>query len=153
MGFVLLIYAVLFLSVPDKAQAALYESGKMAAAVLWPLLIVFVVMMILNCFIHPGRIVHLVGEKSGLRGILLAAAAGILSMGPIYVWYPFLKDLRTKGAGPVPIAVFLGNRAVKPVLLPVMVSTFGWLYTLLFTAFTFLGAIGSEYLTGFFLKK
>jgi hypothetical protein len=49
-------------------------------------------------------------------------------MGPIYAWYPLLKELREKGAANSLIAIFLGNRAVKPFLLPIMISYFGWVY-------------------------
>lgn len=151
--FMFFVYGIFFLFVPEETHAALRESVKIGANILWPLLIVFGVMMVLNVFIHPGRVVRFLGEKGGFRGLLLASAAGILSMGPIYAWYPFLKDIREKGAGPKPIAVFLGNRAVKPFLLPVMISYFGWLYTLLLTVFTFLGALAVGYLLGFFVKK
>jgi uncharacterized membrane protein YraQ (UPF0718 family) len=151
--FMLFVYGIFFLFAPEKMQAALRESVKIGTNILWPLLIVFCVMMVLNVFVHPGRVVRFLREKGGFRGLLLASAAGILSMGPIYAWYPFLKDIREKGAGPKPIAVFLGNRAVKPVLLPVMISYFGWLYTLLLTVFTFLGALAIGHVLGFFLKK
>ena len=151
--FMVFVYGIFFLFVPEKTQAALRESIKIGTNILGPLLVVFGAMMVLNGFIHPGRVVRFLGEKAGFRGLLLAAAAGILSMGPIYAWYPFLKDIREKGAGPKPIAVFLGNRAVKPVLLPVMVSYFGWLYTLLLTVFTFLGALAVGHLVGYFFKK
>jgi len=151
--FMLSLYGILLIFVPEKTQAALRESGKIGGNILWALLMVFGVMVVMNCFIHPGRVVRLVGEKAGLRGLLLASAAGILSMGPIYAWYPFLKDMKAKGAGTKPIAVFLGNRAVKPFLLPVMVSYFGWLYTILLTLFTFLGAVAVGHLMGFLLKK
>ena len=153
MLFVLFLYGVLFLIVPEKTLAALGETTKTAATVLGPLLVVFVLMVLMNLFIHPGRIVRFVGEKSGFRGLMFAALAGILSMGPIYAWYPFLRDIRAKGAGTGPIAVFLGNRAVKPVLLPVLISYFGWRYTLLLTALTFLGALGLGRLMGLFVKE
>jgi len=151
--FVLFVYGIFLFFVPEKTQAALGESVKIGRNILWPLFIVFGVMMVLNAFIHPGRVVRFFGEEAGLRGLLLASAAGILSMGPIYAWYPFLKDIREKGAGPKPIAVFLGNRAVKPVLLPVMISYFGWLYTLLLTVFTFLGALAVGHVMGLLVKK
>jgi uncharacterized membrane protein YraQ (UPF0718 family) len=153
LSLILLVYGILILILPEKTHAALRESGKIAANLLWPVLLVLFVMMILNLFAHPGKIVQLVGEKAGSRGLLLAAAAGIISMGPIYAWYPFLKDMRAKGAGPKPIAVFLGNRAVKPVLLPIMLSYFGWLYTILFAVMTFIGAMALGYLMGFFVEK
>jgi uncharacterized membrane protein YraQ (UPF0718 family) len=153
LSFMLLVYGILFFFVPDKTQMALRESMKIGANIVWPLLLVFGVMMVLNGLIHPGKVVRFLGEEAGLKGLLLASAAGILSMGPIYAWYPFLKDIREKGAGPKPIAVFLGNRAVKPVLLPVMISYFGWLYTLLLTVFTFLGALAVGHVMGLFVKK
>ena len=68
-----------------------------------------------------------------IPGIILSASAGIISTGPIYAWYPLLKDLREKGAGESSIAIFLYNRAVKPFLLPVMVGYFGWLYVVILT--------------------
>ncbi|GBC59147.1 hypothetical protein DENIS_0083 [Desulfonema ishimotonii] len=62
-------------------------------------------------------------------------------MGPIYAWYPLLGDLRTRGAGYAPIAIFLCNRAgVKPFLLPVMISCFGWPYVLILTTLGIFGA-------------
>ena len=48
-------------------------------------------------------------------------AAGIISTGPIYAWYPLLKDFKEKRAGGSVIAI-LYNRAVKPFLLLVMIS-------------------------------
>ncbi len=145
LSLILLVYGILILILPEKTHAALRESGKIAANLVWPVLLVLFVMMILNLFAHPGKIVQLVGEKAGSRGLLLAAAAGILSMGPIYAWYPLLEELQQRGASNRVIAVFLGNRAVKPFLLPIMVSYFGWTYVLLLTFFMIIGAIGLGY--------
>ena len=74
-------------------------------------------------------------------------------MGPIYSWFPLLKELREKGADVSLIAVFLGNRAVKPFLLPVMISYFGWAYALLLTVLTCFGGVAAGYAVGFFLKN
>jgi uncharacterized membrane protein YraQ (UPF0718 family) len=149
---VLSAYGILFLAAPEKALVALRESEKIIRNILWPLIVVLAVMVCLNLFIHPGRVVRLVGEKSGFRGDLLAAAAGIISMGPIYAWFPFLREVRSKGAGSEPIAVFLGSRAIKPALLPVMISYFGWFYTSLLTLFMLLGAFSLGYVMGFIEK-
>jgi hypothetical protein len=51
------------------------------------------------------------------------------------------------------IAVFLGNRAVKPFLLPIMISYFGWVYVLLLTFFTITGSVAAGYLVGILLKE
>jgi len=59
----------------------------------------------------------------------------------IYAWYPLLKDLKEKGAGESSIAIFLYNRAVKPFLLPVMVTYFGWLYVVTLITLTVLASV------------
>ena len=87
----------------------------------------------LNLFLKPAAVAKFLGKGSGVKGIILSASAGIISTGPIYAWYPLLKDLKEKGAGESSIAIFLYNRAVKPFLLPVMVSYFGWVYVVVLT--------------------
>ena len=149
---VLVIYSVLFMLTPEQALVALKSSGKVCLNILLPLALVFVVMLVLNLFVKPTQIVHLLGGGANIKGILLSVAAGIISMGPIYVWYPLLRELREKGAGNTPIAVFLGNRAVKPFLLPVMVAYFGWVYVGILTVLTVLASVVNGYLVGMFAK-
>jgi uncharacterized membrane protein YraQ (UPF0718 family) len=88
-----------------------------------------------------------------VKGFLLSAAAGILSMGPIYAWYPLLKDLREKGAANLLIAIFLCNRAVKPFLMPIMISYFGWVYVMILTVFTITGSVAAGYLVRILVKE
>ena len=108
--------------------------------------------VILNIVIKPGHVGKLLGKEAGIKGAGLATAAGIISAGPIYAWYPILKDLREKGASNSSVAIFLGNRAVKPFLLPIMISYFGWIYVLVLTVFTVLGSIVVGYLVGALVK-
>ena len=82
------------------------------------------------------------------EGTALAAVAGIISTGPIYAWYPLLKDLREKGAGESSIAIFLYNRAVNHFLLPVMIGYFGWLYVAILIILTILASV----VVGFFVS-
>lgn len=150
---VLAIYTVLLIAVPEKGISAILETGKIFRNILWPILAVLGVMFFFNLFIHPGKIVRLVGTKSGFKGMVLAAAAGIISMGPIYAWFPFLKEMREKGAGVRPVTMFMACRAIKPVLLPVMVSYFGLLYSLILTLFIFTGALIQAMLMGIVNRK
>jgi len=150
---VLVTYGVLFLIMPEQALVALKNSGKVCLNILLPLALVFVVMLALNLFVKPVQIVHLLSSGANIKGILLSVAAGIISVGPIYVWYPLLKELREKGAGNMPIAVFLYNRAVKPFLLPVMVAYFGWVYVAILTVLTVLASIVNGYLVAMFAKR
>ena len=150
---VLIIYGVLFVLTPEQALVALKSSGKVCLSIILPLVLVFVVMVGLNLFVKPSQIVHLLGSGANIKGILLSVAAGIISMGPIYVWYPLLKELREKGAGNMPIAVFLYNRAVKLFLLPVIIAYFGWIYVSILTVLTILTSVVNGYLVAVFTKR
>jgi len=72
---------------------------------------------------------------------LLSSAAGIISMGPVYAWYPFLSSLKEKGASDFNLANFLSNRAVKPALIPLMIAYFGWRFSIVFAVFGVLSAL------------
>jgi uncharacterized membrane protein YraQ (UPF0718 family) len=149
---VLVIYAILFAFVPDRASLALRSSLRVFLNLVFPLCLVFTLMVVLNLFLKPPHIAKALGKGAGVKGILLAATAGIISMGPIYAWYPLLKDLRGRGVKNSLVAIFLGNRAVKPLLLPVLISYFGWTYALILTVLTILGSLALGYATGALLK-
>ena len=76
---------------------------------------------------------HLVGNNSGRKGWLLAITMGILSHGPIYPWYPLLRELRQKGARPALVATFLYARSIKLPWLPAMAHYFGLSYMMILT--------------------
>ena len=149
----LAVYGILFLVMPDKASMALKSSGTVFLDMLVPLCLVFVLMILINLFLKPAQIVKFLGRGAGTKGILLPAAAGIISTGPIYAWYPLLRDLKGKGAANSPIAIFLYNRAVKPFLLPVMIAYFGWIYVVILTALTVLGSIAVGYFLDVLTRK
>jgi len=138
---VLVIYGMLFAINPNKALMAMRTSGNIFLNIAQPLALVFVVMLVLNLFVQPAQIARLFGKGVGIKGITLSVAAGIISMGPIYVWYPLLKKLRDEGVGTGPIATFLYSRAVKPFLLPVMIAYFGWVYVGILTVLTIFTSI------------
>ena len=81
------------------------------------------------------------GEGSGTKGWLLSISAGILSHGPIYVWYPLLKDLRNHGMRIGLIAAFIYSRAIKIPLLPLMIYYFGFMFVVLLTIYMIIAAV------------
>jgi uncharacterized membrane protein YraQ (UPF0718 family) len=149
----LAVYGILFIVIPDNALLAFKSSANIFLNMLIPLGMIFVLMLLINLFVKPARVVKFLGKGSGIKGIILSAAAGIISTGPIYVWYPLLKDLREKGARDSSIAIFLYNRAVKPFLLPVMIAYFGWLYVVVLTLLTVLGSIAVGYSLNILTRK
>jgi uncharacterized membrane protein YraQ (UPF0718 family) len=143
--FVLAVYGILSAVSPNTALIALRASVNISLTICVPLALVFVVMFVLNLLVRPAQIAGLFGKGAGMKGMLLSIAAGIISMGPIFAWYPLMKKLREEGVGQGPIAVFLYNRAVKPFLLPVMIASFGWAYVVIVTMLTILGSIALGY--------
>ncbi len=134
-------YLAFYFIAPERTLNALEASWKVLQLTALPLLLAFMMMFLLNLFIRPAHVLRFLGAGSGLKGILLSSAAGIISMGPIYAWYPLLKALREKGASDFHLANFLSNRAIKPVLIPIMVIYFGWRFTLFFTLLSILGTL------------
>ena len=138
---ILVIYGIFFAVSPDKAGQAIKSSGNIFLGMLLPLGLVFLIMLLINLFLKPAAVARFLGKGSGVKGIVLSASAGIISTGPIYAWYPLLKDLKQKGAGESSIAIFLYNRAVKPFLLPVMIGYFGWIYVVILTILMVLASV------------
>lgn len=141
---VLLTIATGLLSGPT-ALSALKHFWKLTLKI-WPiLLLVFALMAIINYFLTPKAIVrHLTGR--GPKKWLIAIVGGILSVGPVYLWYPLLADIRKRGLSDGWIACFLYNRAVKIPLLPLAVYYFNWQYVVVLTAVMILASIAQAYI-------
>ena len=150
---VVVCYGILTTVDPHKALMALKTSGNLLLSIVLPLVLVFMIMLALNLFVKPAQIVRLFGKEVSIKGIVLSVVAGIISMGPIYAWYPLLKNLREKGAGTGPIAIFLYSRAVKPFLLPVMIAYFGWVYVVILTLLTSFASIAIGWFMSVLMKK
>jgi len=94
------------------------------------LVLVFLLIFVIDLFLNPKRIETYLGQKSGIKGWLVAIIGGILATGPIYAWYAVLSELKQKGMRASLVAVFLYSRAVKLPLLPLLVHYFGIHYTM-----------------------
>ncbi len=93
---------------------------------------IFILMVLTNRYIDNYFIVkHLRGSL--IKKWFYIIVGGILSTGPLYVWYPLLKNLKEKGLTDGEIASFLWNRSIKPAYLPIMISYFSLNYTILLT--------------------
>jgi len=87
--------------------------------------VVFALLFLSSLLLSPKSINRYLGKGADIRAWLVTVIAGILSAGSIYLWYPLLGDLKSKGMRDALIAVFLYNRAVKIPLLPIMIYYFG----------------------------
>lgn len=135
------VYLILFVTALDPTLDALQMSGRVLVQAAFPILLAFVLMFLLNRFVTPAHVARHLGNGTGVKGVLMSALAGVISMGPVFAWYPFLKTLKEKGTSDFHLANFLAHRAVKPVLLPLMITYFGWRFSLMFAALSILGAL------------
>jgi len=137
---VVVLYGVLYYYHPEKILASLHASFKIFKMIIPILLIVFFLMALLNTFFDEKSIVKHLGKDSGAKGWGIALFGGILSHGPGYIWYPMLQDLREKGALDGLIVAFLYTRSIKLPWLPLMISYFGIIFTIILTLYVILGA-------------
>ena len=115
-------------------------------------LLVFILMSVTNYFITPRFVIkHLEGGK--IKKWFFVIIGGILSTGPIYMWYPLLADLKDKGLSYGLIACFLYNRAIKIPFLPMMVLYFSWKYVVVLMCVMIFASIIQGILINEFMKK
>jgi len=152
--WIFLIIAVALYLITAITNFALFADAFLAFVVLAQkiipiLVLVFAIMFLSNLFFNPQKMSKLVGESAGIRGWILSIAGGILSMGPIYMWYPLLSDLKEKGMRNGFAVAFLYNRAVKISLLPMMIYYFGLKFTVVLTFYMVLFSV----INGVFVEK
>ena len=107
------LYGVAWIFDPEKTMLSLRAGGRILMQLGLPLCVAVSMMVLLNRFLSPSLASRLLGRRSGLGGLLLSSVAGIVSMGPIYAWYPLFTALKDKGASAFNIANFMCCRSVQ----------------------------------------
>ena len=133
----------------NNLNEAVIKLSEMLINIIPIFAIVFVLFALTDYFIDSKKIARHLGEKHSIKGWVGSAIAGILSTGPIYMWYPLLNDLQKKGVDNSYITIFLYNRAIKPALIPMMILYFGLVYTIVLTVVMFITSI----INGIILSK
>ena len=153
----LLVVVILFLLVffmdSEKGIQIFYFYLKLLAKVLPILLLVYFIMLLTNYFVDNNTIKKVMLQASGFKIWLLTIIAGIVSVGPVYMWLPLLKDLKEKGVKDRYIAGFLYNRGIKIQWLPVLVLYFGLKYVLVLAFVMTVFSIPQGILTEYFSDK
>lgn len=141
LGTVVFIYFLLFFSHPEHIEKSLKISAVVLIKIFPSLLLIILLMGIMNYLVNPRTVSKYVGKGSGIKGWFLAIFTGMLSHGPVYAWYPLLRDLRNQGMKSGLIAAFLYNRAIKIPLLPLMIYYFGTRFVLIFAFYIVVASI------------
>ncbi len=148
LGLIVIIYIFLSIFNQEIYSNSFIFFNEIILKIIPIFILIFVLMSFVNYFITPKLILkHL--KKRGAKKWIFVILGGILSSGPIYMWYPLLSDLRSKGLDYGFIACFLYNRAIKIPLLPLAIIYFSWQYILILT----LVMMGVSVIQGLLLNK
>jgi uncharacterized membrane protein YraQ (UPF0718 family) len=128
LGIVILAYIIVLFIEPEAIVPSLKFFLSIITKIIPVFIVIFILLVLFDLFITPKTIVKHLGENAGVKGWIYSIIGGILSTGPIYMWYPLLNDMQKKGVNNGFIATFLYNRALKPALLPLFIYYFGLLY-------------------------
>lgn len=92
---------------PGRARAAgiTMSNLKEMLLVLPP---IFIILGLLDVWVPREQMIRLMGEGSGLRGILLAFLLGSAAAGPLYAAFPVAQVLLKKGASTRNVFILLG---------------------------------------------
>jgi uncharacterized membrane protein YraQ (UPF0718 family) len=98
-----------------------------------PLLIVaFVIVGYVNALEPQGLVRTWIGPESGLRGVIIASAAGMLLPGGPYVVFPLIATLYSSGAGMGPTLAMITSWAALALLSVSFELPFlGWRFTII----------------------
>lgn len=135
------LYGLLFAINSHSALMALQKSASILTKILPILGMVILFTALLNYLLKPKQIAAYLGHESGRKGWFWALAAGVISHGPMYIWYPLIEDLREHGMKDELIVVFFASRAIKIPLLPMMIDYFGVAFTIILTFYMLIGAL------------
>jgi len=141
LGAVVLIYVVVYVISPTHAFSALAFLYTLALKLIPVFAFVFIFMVVVDLVLTPARIVKYIGEEAGIKKWIFIIIGGILSTGPIYMWYPLLADMQKKGVSDGLLATFLYNRAIKLQYLPLLVVYFSWLFIVLLTVLMIVASV------------
>jgi uncharacterized membrane protein YraQ (UPF0718 family) len=125
---IIFIYLILFFINKNLFTLSIYYLLNLFKKIYWVFILIIVLMGFSNYFLTPDKTKKYLSSKSGKKSWFFSVIFGIFSMGPVYMWYPFLADLKEKGMSDGLIACFLYNRSVKIPLLPLMFFYFGIKY-------------------------
>jgi len=129
---VVLLIGFVFIYVLDteKAMLILQKFKKITLQIIPVLVLVYLVLLLTNYFVSNEFIKKYMGEHTGVKIWIFAIISGILSIGPIYMWYPLMKNLQEKGVQNKYLVTFLYNRAIKLQWLPILIAYYGFKYSL-----------------------
>jgi len=128
------VYILLFIFYPEKGEEAFANSLELLERILPLIVLILALMLIFHYFLPIKVIVGYINRNAGIKEWIITILAGLISVGPVHIWYPVLRRLMLDDTGPGIVSAFLYARAVKLQYIPLLVIYFGIEYTIMLTA-------------------
>ena len=139
--FVIIIYILIFLFDGKNSILALTKSYEVLLKLLPIFVMIIFITTMINYFLKPKMIMKHLGKDSGIKAWIYAIVGGVISHGPMYVWYPMLSELKQNGLKNSLLATFMYTRAIKVPFIPIMIDYFGVVFTIVLFIYILIGGI------------
>jgi uncharacterized membrane protein YraQ (UPF0718 family) len=92
---------------------------------------IFLLMGLLDVWVQKEIMIKLMGEGSGLKGVIIAFLLGSFAAGPVYVAFPFASVLMKKGSKFFNVLIFIGSWSATKIPISLFeASVMGWKFML-----------------------
>lgn len=122
---------ILLMVRPELGLKAFKMTESNSIEILMNIPAIFILLGLLDTWIKKETMIRIMGEKSGILGIVVAFLLGSVAAGPMYATFPIAGTLMNKGAKFFNIIVFVG--AWSTTKLPMLffeASAMGWRFML-----------------------
>lgn len=106
-GLTIVLLLVSFVKSKKKTKKALLKGWRSFYNILPSLLGMIAIVAIIIAFLNPERISAIIGESSGMWGVLLAAVIGSITLMPGFIAFPTALILLQNGAGYMQLGAFI----------------------------------------------
>lgn len=143
-NYALYLLAVIFLMVSykrdkKKTKMALKKAWKSFENILPQFLTILAFLGIALALLSPDVISHLLGQKAGWQGMIIASIIGSVTLMPALIAFPIAAILLKNGAGFAQLAVFVSTlMMVGIVTLPLEIKCFGKKISIMRNMFAYL---------------
>jgi uncharacterized membrane protein YraQ (UPF0718 family) len=122
-----------------KTKMALKKAWKSFENILPQILTILAFLGMVLALLSPDVISHLLGQKAGWQGMIIASIIGSITLMPAFIAFPIAAMLLKNGAGLVQLAVFVSTLTmVGIVTLPMEMKYFGKKISIMRNIFAYL---------------
>jgi len=143
-NYALYLLAVIFLMVSykrdkKKTKMALKKAWKSFENIMPQFLTILAFLGMALALLSPDVISHLLGQKAGWQGMIIASIIGSITLMPALIAFPIAAILLKNGAGFAQLAVFVSTlMMVGIVTLPLEIKCFGKKISIMRNMFAYL---------------